>query len=1247
MPDITQKFSIDVTGAISALDTLDAKLANFNSRLDSIGSGLKGFNTTARKAFDLGDAGSQLKLTGDAAAKALENLLRPANQVSTTIPKIGTGANKTNTLLGRLKGVAGGVTSTLKKLDIIGEQAFKGLFGSVGNLTRIIGTRVLIQGFGALQQAVKASVSSAAELSRRIREVGTILPTAQRNSEALTASVRRLSDTFNLPITAVTEGLYQAVSNQIGDAATSLGFLESAAKFAKVAVTDIDTSVNLLSGVINAFGLEARDTESIADQLFKTIELGRTRADELAKSLGRILPVASELGLGLDEVLAGFATITISGIQTSEATTQLRGALNALLKPTEATKELLAELGFTSGEAFIQARGLQGAFVALKEAAGGSITELSKFIPRVRGLNAALIFGNENSDRFQENLRKIREEASGALEQNFRFITEPDPEQVANTLNRLKNLFTVDLGNAILSTLSTLTRFVGGLDTVGAALKTLAPIVILAGGAIGALAAGLFAYNTVAAAATGISEALSISIGTLAGVAATALVPLAIFAAAKFIENNRVAAVNAEIEAVRERNRQELEFEKKQNAAVISLRNARLRELNAVLQEEIAEFNKGFQKRVDIAKKANDEIVADQKRIVNAIVAAGEEITQATKQRISDEESIQKDSASAAADVAQELSDFQFNTENKRFGQLQQFSNLQARANSQAQEAARLARSADSKEEVEAARAAFERAQSTAQSAQSIADQLGNVAAIGQIESTISGILQQKLNSEKRITAASKAREAVERRRLAQQQAELKNIKALAKAVIEAPSLFDDDGEALTGKAQADAIAARQKALTDFRKALVSSKSLSVDQIINFSQLAKDIDKTVSSADIASLNVNSEAFQSVRNQINSNLADFRAEFGATITTLEISQDVKITNTKQLSTAIGDQIKLDQTTGQQEAALREGLTTIKQSAKEAEVALEDLGNNGARVFNKVATGGSIVLGKVFDNQRFNQFNRQLPELATGIAPLIQALRETGTLTEEQVSKFLKLQETATRLNLTTAPAGFQEDATRINDAVTALGQAVDALKQVQGIQSSGLNVNLENNAELSKVLEERAGATADKRREAATAAGEEASAASSSAASNQTAATALNNGALAANSQANALERGAKAAREIQAAQSSSGGATAARMGKFFPRFLADGGFASRGTDTIPAMLSPGEFVVNARSTKRFFSQLQAINAGTRPVFRQDGGPVTNVGDINVTVSGNKDDAKTGRNVANSIRRELRRGTSKL
>ena len=93
--------------------------------------------------------------------------------------------------------------------------------------------------------------------------------------------------------------------------------------------------------------------------------------------------------------------------------------------------------------------------------------------------------------------------------------------------------------------------------------------------------------------------------------------------------------------------------------------------------------------------------------------------------------------------------------------------------------------------------------------------------------------------------------------------------------------------------------------------------------------------------------------------------------------------------------------------------------------------------------------------------------------------------------------------------------------------------------------------------------------------------------------------------------------------------------------------FAHGGLVpGRGTgDTVPALLTPGEFVVNAASTRKFFTQLQAINSGRVQTF-QEGGPVSNFGDINVSIQSEPANVD-GRTIALAIKRELFRGSVKL
>jgi TP901 family phage tail tape measure protein len=95
-------------------------------------------------------------------------------------------------------------------------------------------------------------------------------------------------------------------------------------------------------------------------------------------------------------------------------------------------------------------------------------------------------------------------------------------------------------------------------------------------------------------------------------------------------------------------------------------------------------------------------------------------------------------------------------------------------------------------------------------------------------------------------------------------------------------------------------------------------------------------------------------------------------------------------------------------------------------------------------------------------------------------------------------------------------------------------------------------------------------------------------------------------------------------------------------------YAADG-YRARGTDTIPAMLSPGEMVMSAQTVRHFGATLHAMNSGNRNVQgHSHGGSVTNVGDIHVSISGQHGVGPgTGRQIASELRRELRRGSSTI
>lgn len=67
----------------------------------------------------------------------------------------------------------------------------------------------------------------------------------------------------------------------------------------------------------------------------------------------------------------------------------------------------------------------------------------------------------------------------------------------------------------------------------------------------------------------------------------------------------------------------------------------------------------------------------------------------------------------------------------------------------------------------------------------------------------------------------------------------------------------------------------------------------------------------------------------------------------------------------------------------------------------------------------------------------------------------------------------------------------------------------------------------------------------------------------------------------------------------------------------FAKGRATGGtiFRNQGTDTVPAMLTPGEFVVNRRSSQANIDLLRQINSKKSPLFLQGGGPVLSAAEV--------------------------------
>ena len=143
------------------------------------------------------------------------------------------------------------------------------------------------------------------------------------------------------------DALYFVSSSGIKTAKV-LGTVKVSAQASALGLGEAEVVADALTSAMNAYAdsnLTAREATNV---LIKTVREGKLEADELAQSIGRVLPISSKLGVSFQDVGASLAAMSLQGLDAAEATTALRGIFSATFKPTADAKNALESVGLTA-----------------------------------------------------------------------------------------------------------------------------------------------------------------------------------------------------------------------------------------------------------------------------------------------------------------------------------------------------------------------------------------------------------------------------------------------------------------------------------------------------------------------------------------------------------------------------------------------------------------------------------------------------------------------------------------------------------------------------------------------------------------------------------------------------------------------------------------------------------------------------------------------------------------------------------
>ncbi len=207
----------------------------------------------------------------------------------------------------------------------------------------LLGAGVVIAGVGI------ASVKMAGDFQSGITTLVTGAGESKKNIDLISKGILNLANSTGESTNQLISGMFMIESAGY-HGSDALNVLKAAAEGAKVGNADLGTVADATTTILNDFGNTGITASNAVNELVATVSNGKTHMQDLGQALAQILPTASALHVGLQDVMGAMATMTSEGTPAAQAATYLRQTLMALDNPSKKAQATLREFGLSSEE---------------------------------------------------------------------------------------------------------------------------------------------------------------------------------------------------------------------------------------------------------------------------------------------------------------------------------------------------------------------------------------------------------------------------------------------------------------------------------------------------------------------------------------------------------------------------------------------------------------------------------------------------------------------------------------------------------------------------------------------------------------------------------------------------------------------------------------------------------------------------------------------------------------------------------
>lgn len=445
------------------LKVAQAEFRNASSALGGFGNSTEQLRT---KANYLNQSVQLQKQKVEELKRAYESSVQATGEDSRATQNLAVQYNNAQARLNNLQGQLNSTNEKIKLQESRWTQLGTNLSNvgskmqTVGKKMQDIGSNLTTKVTAPILAVGTAAAKMSMDFGDSIAKVSTIADTSEVSIGDLRKGILKLSDDTGIASSEIADNVYDAISagQKTGDA---VNFVSNSTKLAKAGFAEAGQSLDLLTTIMNSYGLKANEVNNVSDILIQTQNKGKVTVAELSSSMGKVIPTANSMGVNLEQVASGYAIMTSKGIKAAETTTYMNSMFNEMGKGgTTANKAIKEASGKTFPELIASGKTVGDVLNIMNDYAKKNGKSLADMFGSAEAGKAALILSGNQGKDFNAMLESMKKSA-GATDEAFKKVNDTAGTRLKNSFNKLKNAG-IQLGD----TLAPMIEKISGVITI-------------------------------------------------------------------------------------------------------------------------------------------------------------------------------------------------------------------------------------------------------------------------------------------------------------------------------------------------------------------------------------------------------------------------------------------------------------------------------------------------------------------------------------------------------------------------------------------------------------------------------------------------------------------------------------------------------------------------------------------------------------------------------------------------------------